>query len=400
VSNRTVSEIGEHALISRITARLATPSWVLVGPGDDAAVIRPERGALDVLTTDAQVEGIHFDRRFVPPDAIGHRALAVNLSDLAAMGAAPRAALLSLVLPDDMEVRFIDAVVAGLLTLADRHRVAVIGGNITRSPQAGVGQAAGPMMIDVTAIGSVKPRRILTRSGARPGDEVFVTGTIGGAAVGLHSLRGRAGGPEGPPLPLQRIGGPEGPPLPLGRTGGPEGPPLPLQGGTGGSDGPPLRSFDTVEADLQVRLNENEQKYVRPEPRVRAGLLLGRNRAASACIDLSDGLADGLRQLAGASGTGIAIDEEAIPLADGVAEFYRDRGTDALCAALAGGDDYELLFTARPSWRGRLKAVRSQAGNLPITKIGVVTRETRLIVRTTSGDRDLPAGFEHFRRST
>jgi thiamine-monophosphate kinase len=133
---------------------------------------------------------------------------------------------------------------------------------------------------------------------------------------------------------------------------------------------------------------------------VRAGLLLGRNRAASACIDLSDGLADGLRQLAGASGTGIAIDEEAIPLADGVAEFYRDRGTDALCAALAGGDDYELLFTARPSWRGRLKAVRSQAGNLPITKIGVVTRETRLIVRTTSGDRDLPAGFEHFRRST
>jgi thiamine-monophosphate kinase len=400
VSNRTVSEIGEHALISRITARLATPSWVLVGPGDDAAVIRPERGALDVLTTDAQVEGIHFDRRFVPPDAIGHRALAVNLSDLAAMGAAPRAALLSLVLPDDMEVRFIDAVVAGLLTLADRHRVAVIGGNITRSPQAGVGQAAGPMMIDVTAIGSVKPRRILTRSGARPGDEVFVTGTIGGAAVGLHSLRGRAGGPEGPPLPLQRIGGPEGPPLPLGRTGGPEGPPLPLQGGTGGPDGPPLRSFDTVEADLQVRLNENEQKYVRPEPRVRAGLLLGRNRAASACIDLSDGLADGLRQLAGASGTGIAIDEEAIPLADGVAEFYRDRGTDALCAALAGGDDYELLFTARPSWRGRLKAVRSQAGNLPITKIGVVTRETRLIVRTTSGDRDLPAGFEHFRRST
>jgi thiamine-monophosphate kinase len=362
VSNRTVSEIGEHALISRITARLATPSWVLVGPGDDAAVIRPERGALDVLTTDAQVEGIHFDRRFVPPDAIGHRALAVNLSDLAAMGAAPRAALLSLVLPDDLEVRFIVAVVAGLLTLADRHRVAVIGGNITRSPQVGLGQAAGPMMIDVTAVGSVKPRRILTRSGARPGDEVFVTGTIGGAAVGLHSLRGRTGGPEGPP---QRS--------------------------------PDAVEGAGVEADLQVRLNVNEQKYLRPEPRVRAGLLLGRNRAASACIDLSDGLADGLRQIAAASGAGIAIDEKAIPLAAGVAEFYGSRGTDALCAALAGGDDYELLFTARASWRGRLRAVRSQAGNLPITKIGVVTRETRLIVRTASGDRDLPAGFEHFR---
>ena len=342
MSNRTVSEIGEHALISRITARLATPPWVLVGPGDDAAVIRPERGALDVLTTDAQVEGIHFDRRFVPPDAIGHRALAVNISDLAAMGAAPRAALLSLILPDQLEVAVVDAIVGGLLTVAERYRVAVIGGNITRSP--------GPLMIDVTAIGSVKPRRILTRSGARPGDEVFVTGTIGGAAVGLHSLRTRAhsNDPNGP-------NGPNDPNDP------------------------------------------NEAQYLRPEPRVRAGLLLGRNRAASGCIDLSDGLADGLRQIAGASGVGIAVDEAAIPLAAGVAEFYRSRGTDVLCAALAGGDDYELLFTTRPAWRGRLKAVRSQAGDLPITKIGVVTSDTRLIVRTAAGDRDLPAGFEHFR---
>ena len=90
----TVSSLGERALIARLTARLAMPPWVVVGPGDDAAVIEPERGSLDVVTTDAQVEGIHFDRRFVPPDAIGHRALAVNLSDLAAMGAQPRALLL------------------------------------------------------------------------------------------------------------------------------------------------------------------------------------------------------------------------------------------------------------------------------------------------------------------
>ncbi len=344
MSNRTVSEIGEHALISRITARLATPSWVLVGPGDDAAVIRPERGALDVLTTDALVEGIHFDRRFVPPDAIGHRALAVNISDLAAMGAAPRAALLSLVLPDQLEVAVVDAVVDGLLAIAGRHRVAVIGGNITRSPRLGSGQDAGPLMIDITAIGSVKPRRILTRSGARPGDEVFVTGTIGGAAAGLHSLRMKADS-----------------------------------------------------KDLNDPNDPNEQKYLRPEPRVRAGLLLGRNRAASACIDLSDGLADGLRQIAGASGVGITVEETAIPLADGIAEFYRSRGTDAWCAAVAGGDDYELLFTARPAWRGRLRAVRRHAGDLPITKIGVVTRDTRVIVRAASGDRDLPEGFQHFR---
>jgi thiamine-monophosphate kinase len=350
LQNRTVSEIGEHALIARITGRLAMPSWVIIGPGDDAAVIEPERGALDVFTTDAQVDGVHFDRRFVPPDAIGHRALGVNLSDLAAMGAQPRAALLSLVLPGDLETAVVDGILDGLLALAARHRVTLVGGNITRSP--------GPLVLDVTAIGSVRPRGVLTRAGARPGDEVYLTGTIGGAVVGLRSLQAAAGGPEGPPLR-------------------------------------PDPSRTDVEADRQVRLCE--QRYLRPEPRVRAGLLLGRNRAATACIDLSDGLADGLRQIAAASGVGIAVDEHAIPLGDRVREYHTENGRDPVCAALAGGDDYELLFTARPSQRGRLRAVKQHIGDLPITKIGVVTKGRQLVLRTASGDRDLPVGFEHFR---
>jgi thiamine-monophosphate kinase len=331
LQNRTVSEIGEHALIARITGRLVMPPWVIVGPGDDAAVIEPERGALDVLTTDAQIDGVHFDRRFSPPDAIGHRALAVNLSDLAAMGAQPRAALLSLVLPGDLDTLVIDGMLDGLLALAARHQVAVVGGNVTRSP--------GPLMIDVTAIGSVRPRRILRRVGARPGDEVYVTGTIGGAVVGLRTLQ------------------------------------------AAGDDS---------------RYPDCEERYLRPEPRVRAGLLLGRNRAATSCIDLSDGLADGLRQIAAASSVGITVDSEAIPLMDGVREFHQRRGADPVCAALAGGDDYELLFTARPTQRGRLRAVRQHA-NLPITKIGVVTRGGQLVLKTASGDRGLPEGFEHFR---
>jgi len=322
------------------------PPWVLIGPGDDAAVIQPERGALDVLTTDAQVEGIHFDRRFVPPDAIGHRALAVNLSDLAAMGARPRAALLSFVLPDQLEVAVVDGIVDGLIGLAARHHVALVGGNITRSP--------GPLMIDVTAIGSVKPRRVLTRAGARPGDEVFVTGTIGGAAVGLQLLRSGAD-LSSPPR------GPEG-------------------------------SAPHIEGSAPL-----VEKYLRPEPRVRAGLLLGRNRAATSCIDLSDGLADGLRQIAAASGVGIAVDDASIPLADGVREFHRAHGNEPTCAALAGGDDYELLFTARPLRRGRLRAVKSQAEDLPITRIGTVTNDGLLVLRTPAGERELPTGFEHFR---
>ena len=315
------------------------PSWVVIGPGDDAAVIEPERGALDVLTTDAVIDGVHFDTAFVSPEAIGHRALAVNLSDLAAMGAMPRAALLSFVLPGQMLVADVDGIVDGLLALAATHRVALIGGNITRSP--------GPLMIDVTAIGSVKKRRVLTRAGARPGDEVYVTGSIGGALVGLRCLQSGAnlsGSPHGPEGSAPHM-----------------------------------------------------ERYTRPMPRVRAGVLLGRNRAASACMDLSDGLADGLRQRAAASNVGITVDADCIPFANGVLDFHRSRGEDPIASALSGGDDYELLFTVRPSQRTRLRAVRSQVGDLPITRIGVVTKDGRLAVRTSDGERDLPAGFEHFR---
>lgn len=309
-------ELSERALIQRITARLTTPPWVLIGPGDDAAVIEPERGAYEVLTTDAVVEGIHFDRAFVPLDAIGYRALAVNLSDLAAMGAAPRAALLSLVLPDTLVVDDVDRLLDGLLALAADHRVAIIGGNITRSP--------GPLIVDVTAIGSVRPRRVLTRSGARPGDEVWVTGSIGGAAAGLKALR--QAGPQVDPASVER--------------------------------------------------------YLRPAPRVRAGVLLGRNRAATSCMDLSDGLGDAVRQVAEASGVGMTIDPAAVPLAAGVAD---------VASALAS-DDYELLFTVRPSQRGRLRGVRRLLGDLPITKIGVVTKDRAVRL----GDRELPGGYEHF----
>jgi thiamine-monophosphate kinase len=325
----TVSSLGEHALIARITERLVMPSWVVVGPGDDAAVIEPERGALDVLTTDAQVEGVHFDRRFVPATAIGHRALAVNLSDLAAMGARPRAALLSLVLPDTLDVAELDGILGGLTALAARHRVALIGGNITRSP--------GPLMIDVTATGSVRPRRILRRAGARPGDEVYVTGSVGDAAAGLQQLQTSAT-----------------------------------------ATGPCV------------------DRYIRPEPRVKAGAMLGSNRAATSCIDLSDGLADGVRQLATAGGYGIAIDGDALPITDAARAHF---GAGALTAALAGGDDYELLFTVRPTQRGRLRGVRRGLGDLAITKIGVVTKEPGVVLREASGTRALPAGFEHFRGS-
>ena len=325
-----VADAGERALIARITSRLATASWVVVGPGDDAAVVEPERGTLDVVTTDGLVEGVHFDRGFTPPDAIGHRALAVNLSDLAAMGARPRAAVLSLVLPDALPLAALDGMLDGLLGLADAHRVALVGGNVARSP--------GPLMLDLTLLGSVGRRRILRRTGARTGDDVYVTGTVGAAAVGLEMLRERPGA-----------------------TG------------------------------------ESVERYLRPEPRVRVGMLLGRTRAASACIDLSDGLSAGLQQLAEASGVGIEVDAGALPFSADVRAWHASRGADAVREALGGGDDYELLFTVRPAHRGRLRAVRRNGRNVPLTRIGVVTKKRQLLLRGASEERALPAGFEHFR---
>jgi len=325
----TVAEIGERSLIERIRSRLTSPAWLVVGAGDDAAVIEPERGLLDVVTTDALVEGVHFDRRFCPPDAIGHKALAVNLSDLAAMGASPRAALLSLVLPDDLAVGDLDGILDGLLALADRCKVALVGGNITRTP--------GPLVIDVTAIGSVGRRRVLTRADARPGDEVYVTGSLGLGTAGLGAFRQ-------------------------------------------GADEPAMQA-----------------RYLRPEPRIRAGLLLGRNKAATACIDLSDGLADGLRQLAEASGVGIAIDQTALPIEDAVLRWFEQHRADPVLEAVAGGDDYELLFTSRPAQRSRLRVVRQGVGGLPITWIGVVTKERKVVLKTPVGERSLPEGFQHFR---
>src|SRR5213596_903364 len=134
-SGATVGEITEAELIARIQRQLPpAPDWLLVGIGDDAAVVEPQRNRVEVLTVDALVEGVHFDRAFVPPDAIGHRALAVNLSDLAAMGAAPRLALLSMALPSSLPLADFDGIVAGLLSLACAHRMHLVGGNLTRTP--------------------------------------------------------------------------------------------------------------------------------------------------------------------------------------------------------------------------------------------------------------------------
>jgi thiamine-monophosphate kinase len=345
----TISELGERRLLERITARLKATSLgsragVVIGIGDDAAVVATSRNEQQVVTVDAVIEGVHFERDFSTAADVGHRALAVNLSDLAAMGAEPRWALLSLALPGSMPVIDVEELVGGLAVTAAAHRVAVIGGNLTRSP-AGI-------VVDVTAIGAVPPRRVLTRSGARPGDVLYVSGSIGGAAAGLEMLRAARAD----------------------------------QGGV------------TVESLAKVRRgNTCIEKYLRPEPRVRLGLALSRAQAARAAMDLSDGLADAVSQVAEASGCGVELDAGALPIEPAAADWWRARQVDPVNAALIGGDDYELLIASPPRWRGRLAHVARRVAAPSLTRIGVLTknRDQRVLVRDGTRER-LVGGFEHW----
>jgi thiamine-monophosphate kinase len=350
----TVADLTERELVARIQRRLApAPDWLLAGIGDDAAVVEPERNRVEVLTVDAIVEGIHFDRAFVPPDAIGHRALAVNLSDLAAMGAAPRLALLSMALPAALPVADFDAMADGLAALAARHRLHVAGGNLTRSP--------GPLMIDVTVVGTVKRRQALMRSGARPGDDLYVSGTLGSAAAGLALLR------ESHTVPSRK-------------------------------DQVPRQDSQVTSADLRPGTLDLEllmRAFLFPQARVRLGLMLSRNRAASACIDLSDGLADGAHRIAEASGVGITIDADALPIDPAARAHFDAHGRDAVLQALTGGDDYELLFAVRPRTRRRL-AQAERHGGVALTRIGRCTDDRAVLLRRGSDVTPVTEGYSHF----
>ncbi|MBM3782341.1 MAG: thiamine-phosphate kinase [Acidobacteria bacterium] len=326
----TTGDLGERALITRVRARLPRPSSSLVvGPGDDAAIVRPGRAALQVLTTDALVEGVHFSRAWCPAASIGHKALAVNLSDIAAMGALPRWALLSLALPADTAVDVVDGLVDGLSALATRHGVTVAGGNITRSP--------GPIVVDVTVGGEVAQRKFITRAGAFPGDELWLSGTIGGAHAALAILE---------------------------------------------SGGAPPKA-------LASRLH-------RPTPQVRLGAAVAAHRAARGLIDLSDGLGAAITQLAEASGCGARIDAAAVPVEPEARAWWTRQGLDPIRQSLSGGEDYELLLAVPPRWGGRLRHLRRQVTDPPLTRIGTLTRARTLLLSEAGTDAPLPSGFEHF----
>jgi len=335
-STQTVADVGEHALIASIRRRCgAPPPWVVVGIGDDAAVMEPERGSLDVVTTDALVEDVHFRRAWTDARSIGRKAVAICLSDLAAMGARPRAVFLSLVLPATLPFTDFEHLIDGVVEEAAAARAILAGGNLAQSP--------GPLVVDVTATGSVRRRDVLTRSGGRPGDHLFVTGTLGAAAAGLAMLEEGSRRDRLAPDALECLG-----------------------------------------------------RYERPQARLRSGIAVAHSRSATACMDLSDGLADAVTQVAAASGTGAVVEFEALPVHPGAQAWAGQSGRDLAELTVAGGEDYELLFAVPARRRRSFAAAMRRSPGISATDIGRLVKEPGCWLNRAGTLTPLGGGYQHF----
>jgi len=327
---------GEFELIDRyfrpltLPAGLARPDVVL-GIGDDAALLTVPPGQQLVAALDTLVSGTHF----LPgceAQVIGHRALAVNLSDLAAMGALPAWALLALTMPQADE-RFLQGFAAGFATLAARHGVALVGGDTT----------AGPLTVSVQVLGTVPAGQALRRDGAAAGDLLFVSGTVGDAAAGLLLERG----PDGGVVPT---------------------------------------------ATQQAQAEVLRARFAFPEPRITLGLAL--RGLATACIDVSDGLAADAHKLASASGCGLRLETDRLPLSPALLELLGPARAREL--GLRGGDDYELCFSVAP---GRLPELAHavEQGGCPVRCIGVLEAQSGLREVVGGVCREAAAGgYDHF----
>jgi thiamine-monophosphate kinase len=340
----------EFSLIERIRSLTEqSRDDVKFGIGDDAALLAVPAGQELAVAIDTLVEGVHFPRGTAAAD-IGWKALAVNLSDLAAMGASPAWALLALTLPAPDQA-FVEGFAEGFAQLAKPHRLALVGGDTTR----------GPLSISVAVHGFVAPGKALMRSGAKVGDAVLVTGTLGDAAAGLHVITN-----------------------PSSHTVHPE---HSAAKSKGSSPETQVDNYSNNARDFLVaRLN-------RPTPRLGAGSAL--RDLAHACIDISDGLVADLNHICVASNVGAEIDAALLPLSPALMTIYDD--ASALQFALGGGDDYELCFTVPMN---RLANVQSDLSRLGcgVTRIGRIVEGSGVKVRGADGQwlESGQAGWDHF----
>lgn len=335
-----VADVGEFALIARLHARLRTPqnNHIIRGIGDDCAVLRPSAGMDLLLTTDTQEEGVHFQRHWSSPQDIGWRCLAVNVSDIAAMGGQPLGAIVALSLPPTLEVAFVEALYDGMQAMATASGCPLIGGNIS--------QRTDSLSITITVLGETSRDRSVYRSGARVGDEIWVTGDLGGARAGLAVLLD--------PASLVSL------------------------------------SSDDVLA-----------RYRRPQPRIHEAQYLRQHAVLHSLVDLSDGLSSDLNHICAASRVGARLQAATIPIAPQTQQIALARGAEPLDYALHGGEDFELCMTAPAGQIEALQDAFQQQFGYPLTRVGCIQSGAGItLVRPDGTQQSLPArGYDHFRRA-
>jgi thiamine-monophosphate kinase len=343
-----MNEFGFINKIRGMAQERGTSPGLVCGIGDDAAVFKSATGTDVVVSTDLLVEDIDFRRDTTRPELLGYKALAISLSDIAAMGARPRWAMLSIGLPDEVwKSEFADNFYEGFFQLAGRYGVTLIGGDVSRTPER--------IVIDSIAVGECPSGREVFRSGAKPGDHIFVTGFLGDAAAGLRLLERGAR----------------------------------LWTVANDSDANNLAARERPIDHLLLR-------HLQPEPRVGWGILLSEQRLASAMIDISDGLSSDLNHLCGESKVGALIDASQIPIDQLVTELTGRRALDPLMLALHGGEDFELLFTVAPEDVARLP---KRVDGVSVTRIGEI-KESSAGVQIAEGAKVWnlePGGWQHFK---
>lgn len=333
-----ISEIGEFGLIDRVARSLPAPRGsVVVGIGDDAAVMRISEGRHLVSTCDIQVEGVHFLKDKIAPWQLGRKAVAINLSDIAAVGGVPRYLTISLSLPKETTVEYVDGLYEGIRQECEAAGVDVVGGNMAHAPC---------IVVDTYVLGEVEPERILLRSGARIGDRVLVTGNVGDSGAGLALL---------------------------------------------------LNPEATCEEAHRQRVMK---AHFTPKARLKEGRIIARSGLATAMIDVSDGTVSDVGHICEMSRVGVQLWAESLPISEALRAVAQATGREALELALGGGEDYELLFTAPADHADELALLVREETGTPVTIIGeIVPADEGITLLHTDGTRTSlhEGGWDHFR---
>ncbi|MDI6799173.1 MAG: thiamine-phosphate kinase [Actinomycetota bacterium] len=328
-----IGDIGELGFLERISSRFSKDSDdVIISFGDDAAVIEPKKDKYIAMTTDMLIEGVHFDLSFMSPFDLGRKAILVNVSDIAAMAGNPAYALVSLGLTKGCDLEFLNQLYDGLFTAAKEYDLKILGGDTVSSP--------GAITINVTLIGTVEPALLTRRSGAKVGDAILVTGTLGNSAAGLFALKNRLDSPK-----------------------------------------------------------EMILRHIKPTPRVKEATVAA-SVGINALEDISDGLASEINHISKESGVGAILFEDLLPISENLKRFSKENNQNVIDFALYGGEDYELVFTASSDLADEIIEDIKAKTKTDVNVIGEIVESAEGVnLITVKGEKfPIKFGYDHFKK--